>query len=112
MYIESVLKRFKRFQELRIELPPGVKLVMLAGPNGTGKSSVFDGFTLWHRANASLGFNWDKTYFPKSGERDLSAFPAWNQHIEITFYEDFPAGPTRASEVLRDSFSISERPAV
>lgn len=103
MYIESVvLKRFKRFQELRIELPPGVKLVMLAGPNGTGKSSVFDGFTLWHRANASLGFNWDKTYFPKSGERDLSAFPAWNQHIEITFYEDFP----QDQQERRKSFAI------
>jgi len=40
MQIQTVvLKRFKRFHELKIELPLGLKLVMLAGPNGTGKSS-------------------------------------------------------------------------
>jgi predicted ATPase len=66
MQIQSVvLKRFKRFHELRIELPPGVKVVLLAGPNGTGKSSLFDGFHTWHRANGGFGLNWDLTYFHK-----------------------------------------------
>ena len=90
MHIQSVvLKRFKRFHELRIELPPGVKLVILAGPNGTGKSSLFDGFQVWHRANGGLGLDWDQTYFPKSGEPDLGAFGGWNQQVRITFHGDF-----------------------
>jgi predicted ATP-dependent endonuclease of OLD family len=39
------LKNFKRFTELEIkEIPPEAKLIVLAGPNGCGKSSVFDGF--------------------------------------------------------------------
>ena len=39
------LKNFKRFTELEIkEIPIEAKLVVLAGPNGCGKSSIFDGF--------------------------------------------------------------------
>lgn len=39
------LKNFKRFTELEIkEIPVEAKLVVLAGPNGCGKSSVFDAF--------------------------------------------------------------------
>lgn len=91
MHIKSVvLKRFKRFHELRIELPPGVKLVILAGPNGTGKSSLFDAFQACHRSNGGLGFNWDQTYYPKSGEPDLSSFPTWNQQIQIQFHDSWP----------------------
>jgi predicted ATP-dependent endonuclease of OLD family len=87
MYIKSiVLKRFKRFHELRIELPPGVKLVILAGPNGTGKSSLFDAFQVWHKANGGLGLNWDLSYYPKAG--DVSA-PThnWNESIRIEFHD-------------------------
>lgn len=107
MYIQSVvLKRFKRFHELRIELPPGVKLVILAGPNGTGKSSLFDGFQVWHRANGGFGMNWDQTYFPKSGEPDLSAFVSWNKQVEIHFHGDFPQdqGERRKSFSFRSAY--------
>lgn len=39
------LKNFKRFTELNIkEIPPEAKLIVLAGPNGCGKSSIFDMF--------------------------------------------------------------------
>jgi len=39
------LKNFKRFTELEIkEIPIEAKLIVLAGPNGCGKSSVFDAF--------------------------------------------------------------------
>ncbi|NBB30720.1 ATP/GTP-binding protein [Cellulophaga sp. BC115SP] len=46
MKIKSVqLKNFKRFTDLRIEnIPEETKLVLLIGTNGSGKSSVFDGF--------------------------------------------------------------------
>jgi AAA15 family ATPase/GTPase len=46
MRVQDVhLKNFKRFSDLTIsDLPAQTRLVVMAGPNGTGKSSVFDGF--------------------------------------------------------------------
>ena len=44
MKIKSInLKNFKRFTDLKIEgIPEKAKLVVMIGPNGCGKSSVFD----------------------------------------------------------------------
>ena len=48
MKIKSIkLKNFKRFTDLTIEgLPETAKLVVMIGPNGCGKSSVFEGLKL------------------------------------------------------------------
>ena len=48
MRIKNIhLKNYKRFTELTIaDLPATARLVVLVGPNGTGKSSVFDSFLL------------------------------------------------------------------
>ena len=53
MKIKSIhLKDFKRFTDLQIEdIPETAKLVVMIGPNGCGKSSVFDALML----NAFLG---------------------------------------------------------
>ena len=55
MRIKNVrLKNYKRFTELTIaDLPETARLVVLVGPNGTGKSSVFDSFLL--KAGAAAG---------------------------------------------------------
>ncbi|MXX71874.1 MAG: AAA family ATPase [Gemmatimonadetes bacterium] len=55
--IKSVhLENYKRFTELTIaDLPETARLVVLVGPNGTGKSSVFDSFLL--KAGAAAN-NW------------------------------------------------------
>ena len=43
--------KFKRFGSLEINgLGVDVELVVMLGPNGTGKSSVFDAFLEWARA--------------------------------------------------------------
>ena len=44
---EVRLKNYKRFTDLTIsDVPASARLVVLVGPNGTGKSSVFDSFLL------------------------------------------------------------------
>ena len=43
---------FKRFKKLTITgLQESTKLVVLVGSNGSGKSSVFEGFNHWYKYN-------------------------------------------------------------
>ena len=56
MKIKEVhLEKFKRFTDLTIkDISKDAKLVVLIGPNGCGKSSIFDAFKTWYRIN---GYN-------------------------------------------------------
>lgn len=49
MRLSSItIKRFKRFEGLTItDIGPKTKLVLLTGPNGSGKTSVFEAFNYW-----------------------------------------------------------------
>lgn len=49
MRLSSInIKAFKRFEDLTISgLGPNIKLVMLTGPNGSGKTSIFEAFNYW-----------------------------------------------------------------
>jgi len=38
------LRNFKYFDNVKLEIPPGTDVVVLLGPNGVGKSCVFDAF--------------------------------------------------------------------
>ena len=57
MKIDSIhLQNFKRFTDLKIQnIPTTAKLVVLLGPNGYGKSSVFDAL---HTNLMNIG-SWD-----------------------------------------------------
>ncbi len=61
------MQNFKRFTDLLIAgIPESAKLVVLVGPNGCGKSSVFDAFLKWHREHTGLGHSGDNEYYDKS----------------------------------------------
>lgn len=51
MKIKSIhIENFKRFTDLTIQnIPQTAKLVVLVGPNGCGKTSVFEAFNHWYR---------------------------------------------------------------
>lgn len=81
---EIHLEDFKRFTDLTIkEIPKEAKLVVLIGPNGCGKSSMFDAFKTWHRLN---GYNngTDNEYCKKDKMDPREAY----QLVKISFYED------------------------
>jgi AAA15 family ATPase/GTPase len=86
MHVSSLeLKNFKRFTDLTIDLsklaqPP--KLVLLIGANGSGKSSVFDGFdSLLKYYRAANGLFQDSTV---SSDPTAYYYKAKDKHITLT----------------------------
>ena len=104
MRLKSIhLQNFKRFTDLRIDgIAPTVRLVLLLGPNGCGKSSLFEAFNACDASGrGSHGF--DRLYHVKGGEgEDRSVFDPnqagsethnWStilQNIRIEFHDRPP----------------------
>ena len=85
MRIKAVhLEQFKRFTDLSIQnIPQTAKLVVLLGPNGCGKSSVFDAFKTWHLFNGYRnGANND--YCRKDSDSAKNSF----ELVNIDFHTD------------------------
>ena len=80
MKIESIhLRNFKRFTDLKIHnIPATAKLVVLLGPNGCGKSSLFDAFH--YESSAYTGGR------PKNPDY-YEKMHGVAQHREITFHD-------------------------
>ncbi len=94
------LNHFRQFSDLTItDIADTVRLVMLAGPNGCGKSSLFDAMYHWHQANSGHGWNNDQSYYAKGTDLTL----ALNQRVTIEVF-----GPKNPSD--RDSFYFRSRP--
>lgn len=87
---------FKRFTDLTItDLPPTARLVVLIGPNGCGKSSLFD--ALHQKAVAQHIWGWsheDEGYWNKQyGQPDLEAQRKdlhTSQKIDLQFHDAAP----------------------
>ena len=91
MRIQNIhLKNYKRFTDLTIaDLPATARLVVLVGPNGTGKSSVFDSFLLkaWVATNNyRLSGNWNiEQYYDKVMQSQTTHEVA--KRVEIKFHD-------------------------
>ena len=85
MKIQKIhLEQFKRFTDLTVEeIPNTAKLVVLLGPNGCGKSSLFDAFKTWHMRKA-YSSNSDNDYCRKNKDDTRAAYNL----VSITFYDN------------------------
>lgn len=94
MKIKSIhVQNFKRFTDLRIQnIPATAKLVVLLGPNGCGKSSLFDAFHYESSVYTGNRPN-NPDYYEKISEVA--------QHREITFHD---AGLSEKSFYLRTAY--------
>ena len=80
-----ILSKYKRFQSLTIDLGDNPKrIVALVGPNGCGKSSVFDGMLFYNNWYNTIGNKGNKDFHYHSIEQN----PSYNvQNISIQFTE-------------------------
>ena len=83
MKIEKIrLRKFRKFTDLTIQgLPESVKLVVLIGPNGSGKTSVLEGLQVYFYENTNLVGS-DVRYYVKSDFHGSSG----KNGIEIKFH--------------------------
>lgn len=80
---EARLLNFKRFSDLTIRgLPKEAKLVVLMGPNGCGKSSLLDAFSIWYRIRAGTGWNRDVAYYQKDVDKEFKA----QESVRLSFH--------------------------
>lgn len=100
---------FKRFAHLTIkDLPRSARLVVVAGPNGQGKSSLFEAFHVWSRHYGGRGWYDDASYYGRSrstidrtGEitgrsEQLTPLP---RSFQITFHDvDLPSPNSLAAK--------------
>ena len=88
MRIKSIhLKNFKRFTDLLVkDIPETAKLVVVVGPNGCGKSSLFDGILSNYTCHMWHG-RMDEVYHRKDKNEDFNQSIADDRNIKIEWHE-------------------------
>lgn len=85
---EVKLNKFKRFTDLTItNIPQTARLVILVGPNGCGKTSVFEALNHWYkwRGFSTVG---SKDYYFKESDKEIEDTSNWYTHqVQISTYD-------------------------
>ena len=82
---DITLNRFKRFTDLIIsDIPETARLIVLVGPNGSGKTSLFEAFNHWYKLNG-YGDPGQQDYNEKNDGTVTSG--SWYQNkVKINFF--------------------------
>lgn len=100
---EVHIQQFKRFTDLKIErIPESAKLIMLTGPNGTGKSSLFEAFNFW-ASPAKGGVSFQRDYHWKVGNYSSDNWGELYQKITLSFH-DLEIIPRDQNEQAKKAF--------
>ena len=84
----ATIKDFRRFTDLTVqEVPETAKLIILAGPNGCGKSSFFDALHTWHSWTTAKHQLWEMDYHGKAGSPHRDR---WRNDVKMEFHEPLP----------------------
>lgn len=85
---EVKLSKFKRFTDLTITgIPQTAKLVILVGPNGCGKTSVFEALNHWYKWRG-FGTVGNKDYYFKESDKETEDNGNWFSHqVQISTYD-------------------------
>lgn len=84
---EISIKKFKRFTDLTInEIPETARLIVLVGPNGSGKTSLFEAFNHWYKLTGfNTANNTEQSYFEKK-EGAASSGQWYRNKVSIQFH--------------------------
>ena len=95
MKLKSVtIKTFRRFTDLTVQhIPETARLIVLAGPNGCGKSSFFDALHTWHQWTSNKHRLWEPDYHSKVG----SPFQdQWRNDVRLELHGSIPSEAKKA----------------
>lgn len=82
------INNFKRFTNLKINnIPDTAKLILIVGPNGSGKTSLFDAFNIWYRIHSQFSYNSDNQFYIK--DNTISNGDNIGQLVDIKFHDNF-----------------------
>jgi predicted ATPase len=87
MRIENIhIRDFKRFHDLSVtNIPATAKLVLLTGPNGSGKTSLFEAFNFW-MSFARGQHNFEAEYHVRAVPGNVADANALLQKTQIKFH--------------------------